>query len=88
MKPPPDSKSSASPTPVLGSDQYVLSQYGNLNRSDNLLFLRDASEDFDLNLFEACHLADSPGYCNAYWSYIQIFQFLKFVWTRLFSWFF
>ncbi|MCB0416719.1 MAG: S1 family peptidase [Bdellovibrionaceae bacterium] len=70
------------------NDQYTLSQYGNLNRNDNLLFLRDASNDFDLNLFEACHLADSPGFCNAYWSYMQIFQFLKLVWTRLLRWFF
>ncbi|MCB0405633.1 MAG: hypothetical protein KDD51_12690, partial [Bdellovibrionales bacterium] len=69
-------------------EQFVLSQYGNLNRNDNLLFLREASEDFDLNLFESCQLANSPGFCNAYWSYMQIFQFLKLVWTRLFSWLF
>ncbi len=65
-----------------------LSAFVNLNRPSNADFLRNASDDLRLGLFDDCRTAERPTFqCRTDFASTQIASFLKILWSWFVAWF-
>jgi len=69
------------------SGDYIISQYGNVNRGDNLNFLSDTNALYGLDMVEACQGTDSL-FCQWQSASMQIVAFLTMLWKLITGLFF
>lgn len=69
------------------SSAMIRSQYINLNRSDNLAFLKEVDRDYSLQLFNGCWTYADAEACLPSSAGFRIFAFIGNLFLKLLSWF-
>ncbi len=67
--------------------QYIISQYVNLNRGDNVNFLHDVDRNYSLNLYTGCWNSDEPEACGPSSAGFRIFSYFTRIWAKILSFF-